>query len=62
MPEYNVYTQEETFELLETVVAMGEDLTDWEQQFLDSLYHIDRNFTLPEHRKVTEIYRKRCRA
>ena len=55
----NAYTQQESWELLEYTMACATHLSDWEQGFLDSLYHCDRNFTLHEHRKLTEISQKR---
>ena len=58
-PNVNAYTQQESWELLEFVMQCGTHMTDWEMDFVDRLYNCDRNFTLPEHRKLTEIADKR---
>lgn len=57
-----IYNQQTSAELLEEIMEQGDRFTEWETEFLDSLYNLDRNYTLPEHRKLVEIHERRIQS
>jgi len=59
MEDRFISSQEQTLGRLDDIETQGECLTTWELHFVDQLLRLDRNFTLPEHKKVFEIYERR---
>ena len=54
-----IYDQQTSSELLEEIMEQGDRFTEWETEFLDTLYNLDRNYSLSEHRKLVEIHERR---